>query len=305
MSTTAQELCEDLTVAASGTRETTQDATSRTVKDADVQETSRDTEKPSKSNTQEQQSGEIMLDISHVSVTYEGKPALTDVSFSVPRQGIFAIMGPSGCGKSTLLRCINGLIHDDRGAKFSGTIFLGGKDTASFSADELRRRIGLVFQTPAPFPFSIKKNIAYAPKYYGVRDRAQLDAIVERVLKQTGLWDEVHDDLNKSALKLSGGQQQRLCIARALTVEPDVLLLDEPCSALDVKSSAVIEQLLLELKKTYTIVIVTHNLAQARRISDHAAFLYNGRLIETGQTTALFTNPQEEETKDFLGGVFG
>ena len=169
--------------------------------------------------------------------------------------------------------------------------------------DVLRRRVGLVFQTPAPFPFSIYKNMTYAPKYYGVRDRAALDAIVTEKLQLAGLYDEVRDELTKSARKLSGGQQQRLCIARALTVDPDVLLLDEPCSALDVRSTAVIETMLTALKKTYSIVIVTHNIAQARRISDTVAFLLEGRLVETGPQ--VFTAPQREETRAFLEGVYG
>ena len=219
--------------------------------------------------------------------------------------GITAVIGPSGCGKSTLLRCINGLVAADKGAKVSGTITLAGTDISCLPADELRRRVGLVFQTPSPFPFSVLKNMTYAPRYYGMRDKRRLAELAEEKLRLTGLWEEVKDDLNKSATKLSGGQQQRLCIARALTVDPELLLLDEPCSALDVKSSAVIESLLVELKSRYTIVIVTHNLAQARRISDDVVFLYNGRMIEAGPTAQVFAHPSKPETQDFLGGLFG
>ncbi len=247
----------------------------------------------------------MILTVKDVSVLYDGKPALEHVSFEVPERQITAIIGPSGCGKSTMLRCLNGLIREENGVRFSGEICLEGREIGSYPPDELRRRVGLVFQTPAPFPFSIYKNMAYAARYFGLREKGKLDKIIREKLELAGLYEEVKDEMNKSALKLSGGQQQRLCIARALTVEPDVLLLDEPCSALDVKSSAIIEKLLLELKQRYTIVIVTHNLAQARRISDRAVFLYNGRLVEQGATEALFQDPQEEETKDFLGGVFG
>ena len=171
--------------------------------------------------------------------------------------------------------------------------------------DVLRRRVGLVFQTPAPFPFSIYKNMTYAPRYYGIRDKASLEALVKEKLQMAGLYDEVREDLGRNALKLSGGQQQRLCIARALTVDPEVLLLDEPSSALDVKSSAVIEEMLTELKKQYTIVIVTHNIAQARRISDYGAFLLGGRLVEWGESDQLFGCPAQEETRAFLAGIYG
>lgn len=245
------------------------------------------------------------VELQGVGVSYEGKPALSGVTLSVPKNRITAIIGPSGCGKSTMLRCMNGLIRTEKGAKMEGRVLLAGKDTASLPADELRRRVGLVFQTPSPFPLSIYKNMVYAPRYNGVRDRCILEALAQEKLQMAGLWDEVKDDLGKSALKLSGGQQQRLCIARALTVEPEVLLLDEPCSALDVKSSASIEKLLTELKERYTIVIVTHNLAQARRIADEVVFLYNGRMIEHGPCAQVFADPREPETKDFLGGLFG
>ena len=245
------------------------------------------------------------MTLQSVSAFYGGKCALADVSFTVPEKQITAVIGPSGCGKSTLLRCMNGLLAEDAAGKSTGTILLGETNISDMPKEELRRRVGLVFQTPSPFPMSIYRNMTYAPKYYGMKDRGALDALVKEKLQMAGLYEEVKDELDKNALKLSGGQQQRLCIARALTVEPEVLLLDEPCSALDVKSSAAIEGLLTELKKQYTIVIVTHNLAQARRISDRAVFLYNGRMIECAPTEQMFREPQREETKSFLSGVFG
>ena len=240
-----------------------------------------------------------------VSAFYDGKCALENVSFTVPEKQITAIIGPSGCGKSTLLCCMNGLLAEDAAGKSTGTILLGETDISTLPKEELRRRVGLVLQTPSPFPMSIYRNMTYAPKYYGKKDRNALDALAKEKLQMAALYEEVKNELDKSALKLSGGQQQRLCIARALTVEPELLLLDEPCSALDVKSSAAIEALLTELKKQYTIVIVTHNLAQARRISDQAVFLFNGRMIECAPTEQLFRAPQQEETKSFLSGIFG
>lgn len=248
---------------------------------------------------------ESILTLRHVGAAYEGKPVLEDVSLDIPARRITAVIGPSGCGKTTLLRCMNGLLAEEQGAGISGSILLEGQDVKGIPVDKLRRRVGLVFQTPSPFPFSIYKNMTYAPKYYGIRDKKALDVLVTEKLKMAGLYEEVREELDKSALKLSGGQQQRLCIARALTVEPEVLLLDEPCSALDVKSSAVIEEMLSELKKQYTIVIVTHNIAQARRISDYAAFLFGGRLVEAGPSKSLFENPREEETRAFLAGIYG
>jgi phosphate transport system ATP-binding protein len=248
---------------------------------------------------------EPILTIKNLSAAYDGKPALEDLSMEIPKHRITAVIGPSGCGKSTLLRAMNGLLREESGASVSGSVRLDGQDISAMPADEVRRRIGLVFQTPAPFPFSIYKNMTYAPRYYGLRNKQALDQLVTEKLKMAGLYEEVKDELGKSALKLSGGQQQRLCIARALTVEPEVLLLDEPCSALDVKASAVIEQMLLELKEHYTIVIVTHNIAQARRISDHVAFLYGGQLVEFGESDRFFAAPQQEETRAFLEGAIG
>ena len=247
----------------------------------------------------------MIIELKNVSVAYDGKTALHPLNLEIEKNKITAVIGPSGCGKSTLLRCLNGIIREEKNVSFSGEVLLEGRDCSEIPAEELRKRVGLVFQTPSPFPFSIYKNMVYAPRYYGLRNKDEIDRIVENKLTLCGLWDEVKDDLNKSALKLSGGQQQRLCIARALTVEPDVLLLDEPCSALDVKSSGTIEKLLIELKEKYTIVIVTHNLAQAKRISDNSVFLYNGELIESGKTEELFSAPKKAETIDFLGGLFG
>ena len=246
---------------------------------------------------------EMILSLRQVTASYDGKAAVEQVSLDIPRQQITAILGPSGCGKSTLLRCMNGLLQEEPGAAVTGSIQLCGREISTLPREELRRRVGLVFQTPTPFPFSIYKNMTYAPRYYGQRSRKALDELVREKLELAGLYEEVKDDLQKSALKLSGGQQQRLCIARALTVEPEPLLLDEPCSALDVKSTAVIENTFQKLKSHYTLVIVTHNIAQAKRIADRVVFLYNGRVVEQG--THLFTAPREEETRAFLAGHFG
>lgn len=248
---------------------------------------------------------ENTLTLHHVSASYDGKAALEDISLEIPAHSITAIIGPSGCGKSTLLRCMNGMLRKEKGAGISGEILLGGQDIQKMEPEQLRRRVGLVFQTPAPFPFSIYRNMTYALRYYGVRDKKELDRQVREKLEMAGLYEEVSQELDKSAHKLSGGQQQRLCIARALTVEPEVLLLDEPCSALDVKSSSVIERMLVQLKERYTIVIVTHNIAQARRISDHVAFLFGDRLVEFGTTAQIFSEPREEQTRDFLEGIYG
>ena len=241
-----------------------------------------------------------VLELKDVAVSYEDKTALDHVSVEIKEHQIIAIVGPSGCGKTTLLHCMNGMIHENAGVKVNGEILLDGKNLLQIPEEELRRRVGLVFQTPAPFPFSIYKNMVYAPKYYGINGKEKLDTLVKEKLMMAGLYEEVKDNLNKSAKKLSGGQQQRLCIARALTVEPEVLLLDEPCSALDVQSTTSIEEMLLEIKKQYTIVLVTHNIQQARRIADQTIFLQNGKLVEMGPTEELFENPKEEETRKFL-----
>ena len=237
-------------------------------------------------------------------VHYGTQIALTHVTTAIEPHKITAIIGPSGCGKSTFLKSINRMIECEEGATLSGSIHLEDKDIMGLDPEALRKRIGMVFQTPTPFPFSIYKNLTFAPRYHGNVSKTELDTMVRNALVTTGLYDEVKDDLNKSALKLSGGQQQRLCIARALTAEPEILLLDEPCSALDVKSTSIIENLLLSLKEHYTIVIVTHNLHQAKRIADNCLFLLNGELIEEGPASELFGNPQQSATQDYLQGVF-
>jgi len=243
------------------------------------------------------------IDIRGFAASYDGRPVLHDLDVSFAANRITAIIGPSGCGKTTLLRSLNRTLELEGGAKTTGCIELDGADIASMPADALRRRVGMVFQTPSPFPQSIYKNMTYAPRYYGVRDKKELDRIVRENLEITGLYEEVKDDLGRSALRLSGGQQQRLCIARALTAGPEVLLLDEPCSALDVKSTQVIEELLTRLKEKYTIIIVTHNLFQARRISDDCLFLGGGDIHEFAHTRNLFETPTLPQTRDYLSGI--
>lgn len=245
-----------------------------------------------------------IFELQDVSAFYGSKEVLHDISCKIKDRRITTIIGPSGCGKSTFLKMLNRLLEEEVDAKITGTILFNGRDSQMIPLEELRRHVGMVFQEPTPFPLSIYKNMTYAPLYYGVRKKADLDAVVRLYLERTGLWDEVKDELGKSALKLSGGQQQRLCIARSLTAKPDVLLLDEPCSALDVKSTEVIEKLLLELKEQYTIVMVTHNLFQARRLADDCLFLYNGILYEQNSAEAFFSDPQRKESKDYLQGVF-
>ena len=197
------------------------------------------------------------------------------------------------------------MINEEKGAKTFGDIFFEGKNIKNFEVELLRKNIGLVFQTPTPFPFSIYKNMTYAPIYYGIKNKNQLDNLVKEKLKLAGLYDEIKDEINKSALSLSGGQQQRLCIARELTVEPEVLLLDEPCSALDIQNTIKIEEMLKKLSKNYTIIIVTHNLAQAKRIADKTAFFFDGELVEYEDTEKIFSNPRDEKTKKYINGIFG
>ncbi len=249
--------------------------------------------------------GDPIIRTVDLTVSYGKKTVLDHVTFSAPAFSITAVLGPSGCGKTTLLSCLNALIREQSGAQVSGDVLLSGKSTAGIAVEDLRRRIGMVTQTPTPFPFSIYKNIAYAPKYYRSVRKADLDEFVRQKLQMVGLYEEVSDRLNQSALSLSGGQQQRLCIARALTVDPEVLLLDEPCSALDVKATSKVESTLLELKRDYSIIIVTHNIAQARRIADYAVFLNDGRLVEAASAREFFENPREEATRSFLMGAFG
>jgi phosphate transport system ATP-binding protein len=248
-----------------------------------------------------------MVEIERLSLWYGAKQALKDVSMSVPKHRITAFIGPSGCGKSTLLRCVNRMNDLVDGVRIAGSIRIGGIDVHDSALDvtELRKRVGMVFQKSNPFPKSIFENVAYGPRLLGVASRDDLDAIVERSVKAAALWEEVQDRLHESALGLSGGQQQRLCIARAIAVEPDVLLMDEPCSALDPIATARIEELMLELKNSYTIVIVTHNMQQAARVSDYTGFMLLGELVEFGVTRELFTNPREKKTEDYITGRFG
>ena len=233
--------------------------------------------------------------------------ALKNVSIDIEENAITALIGPSGCGKSTFLKTLNRMNDLIPGVKITGDIRYRGKDIFDPSTDvnELRREIGMVFQKPNPFPMSIYDNIAYGPRTHGIRNRAKLDEIVENSLRGAAIWDEVKDRLKKSALGLSGGQQQRLCIARALAVEPDVLLMDEPNSALDPISTSKIEELAIELKNRYTIVIVTHNMQQAVRISDNTAFFLLGDLIEYGSTEKMFEQPEDKRTEDYITGRFG
>lgn len=248
---------------------------------------------------------EGILRAQNLGVSFGEKQILHDVNVEVAPHAITAIIGPSGCGKTTLLKCFNNLIASEEGVKLQGEVLFCGQALSDIRDADLRKRVGMVFQTPVPFPLSIYRNMTYAPKYYGMHGKAKLDALVQEKLQMAGLWDEVKDDLKQSALKLSGGQQQRLCIARALTSEPEVLLLDEPCSALDVHSTALIEDMLVNLKDQYTIVIVTHNLPQARRIADNVIFISNGTVCEQGSASVVLNAPQEAETKAFLAGEIG
>ena len=248
-----------------------------------------------------------MVEIEHLSLWYGAKQALRDVSMSVPKHRVTAYIGPSGCGKTTLLRCLNRMNDLVDGVRITGAIRIGGTDIYDPTLDvtELRQRVGMVFQKSNPFPKSVFENVAYGPRILGVRNRSDLEGIVERSLRAAALWDEVQDRLGDSALGLSGGQQQRLCIARAVAVEPDVLLMDEPCSALDPIATARIAELMLELKNSYTIVIVTHNMQQAARVSDYTGFLLLGELVEVGVTRELFTSPRDKRTEDYITGRFG
>jgi len=248
-----------------------------------------------------------MVEIEGLSLWYGEKRALKDISMAVAKYRITAYIGPSGCGKSTLLRCLNRMNDLVDGVRIEGKVRIGGTDIADPSLDvtELRKRVGMVFQKSNPFPKSIYENVAYGPRILGIRSRNELDAIVERSLRAAALWEEVADRLWDSALSLSGGQQQRLCIARALAVEPEVLLMDEPCSALDPIATAKIEELMLDLKQRYTIIIVTHNMQQAARVSDDTGFLLLGGLVEFAVTKELFTTPRDPRTEAYITGRFG
>ena len=248
-----------------------------------------------------------ILSVENLCLWYGSHQALKDINIEIPEKSITALIGPSGCGKSTFLKTLdrmNDLIPD---VKITGSVLYKDEDIFDPSVDvsELRRQVGMVFQKPNPFPMSIYDNIAYGPRTHGIKNKAKLDEIVEKSLRGAAIWDEVKDRLKKNALGLSGGQQQRLCIARALAVEPEVLLMDEPTSALDPISTSKIEELAMELKEKYTIVIVTHNMQQAVRISDHTAFFLLGELVEYGETEKLFSQPQDKRTEDYITGRFG
>ena len=241
-----------------------------------------------------------------VNLHYGDFQALKNISLAIPEKQITAFIGPSGCGKSTLMKSLNRMNDLVEGCKITGQFLLDGEDIyGSMDVNQLRKRVGMVFQKPNPFPMSIYDNIAYGPRTHGVRGKAQLDEIVERSLRDAAIWDEVKDRLNKSALGLSGGQQQRLCIARALAVEPEVLLMDESTSALDPISTSKIEDLAVELKEKYTIVMVTHNMQQATRVSDKTAFFLMGEVIEFDDTEKLFSMPADQRTEDYITGRFG
>jgi phosphate ABC transporter, ATP-binding protein len=256
-------------------------------------------------------SEETVFSLRDVGVTYGSKRAISGITLNMPLQRVTALIGPSGCGKSTLLRCLNRMNDLIPNARVSGTVEYHGTNIYDRNVDavEVRRRIGMVFQKPNPFPKTITDNVAFGARINGIK--GNMDEIVERSLRQAALWDEVKDDLKKSALALSGGQQQRLCIARALAVQPDVILMDEPCSSLDPIATLKIEDLIRELCQNYTIIIVTHNMQQAARVSDYTAFMLaaehglNGRLIEYGPTTEIFTHPRERRTEDYITGRFG
>ena len=249
----------------------------------------------------------IKLTVEHVNFWYGSKQALFDINLNIAERSVTAFIGPSGCGKSTLLRLLNRMNDLIEGARHAGEIRLDGNDIYASQSNpvDLRRRVGMVFQKSNPFPKSIYENVVYGPRVAGVRERQRLDFLAERCLKQAALWNEVKDRLHGSALELSGGQQQRLCIARALATDPEVLLMDEPASALDPKSTQAIEDLVGELKKDYTIVIVTHNMQQAARVSDATAFFFEGNIIECGATKQLFTKPLQQQTDDYIAGRFG
>ena len=248
-----------------------------------------------------------IITVEDLNLWYGSTQALHHVSMEIPEKSITALIGPSGCGKSTFLKTLDRMNDLVPGVRIEGTVRYDGRDIFAPDVDvnELRRQVGMVFQKPNPFPMSIYDNVAYGPRTHGVRNRAKLDEIVEQSLRSAAIWDEVKDRLKKNALGLSGGQQQRLCIARALAVEPQVLLMDEPTSALDPISTSKIEELAIELKKQYTIVIVTHNMQQALRISDRTAFFLLGELIEYDDTQTLFYQPKEKRTEDYITGRFG
>jgi len=248
-----------------------------------------------------------LIEVENLSLFYGAARALKDIRLRIHERVVTALIGPSGCGKSTLLRCLNRMNDLIDGVRIEGAVRIGGHDIYGSDVDviELRKRVGMVFQKSNPFPKSIYENIAYALRLQGVRQKSELEAVIERSLRSAALWDEVKDRLHTSALGLSGGQQQRLCIARAIAIRPEIILMDEPASALDPLATAKIEDLILDLKKDYTIVIVTHNMQQAARISDYTAFFYLGELIEYDRTRTIFTHPARKQTEDYVTGRFG
>ena len=246
------------------------------------------------------------FEIENLNLHYGDFHALKDIQMNIAENEITAFIGPSGCGKSTFLKCLNRMNDLVEGCKVTGKIELDGEDIyGNMDVNKLRKRVGMVFQKPNPFPMSIYDNIAYGPRTHGIRGKKELDEIVERSLKNAAIWDELKDRLKKSALGLSGGQQQRLCIARALAVEPEVILMDEPTSALDPISTSKIEDLVVELKNKYTIIMVTHNMQQATRVSDKTAFFLLGEMIEYGNTEKVFSMPKDKRTEDYITGRFG
>jgi phosphate transport system ATP-binding protein len=251
--------------------------------------------------------GQVAIELKDVNLSYGDNHVLHDISMEIGEKMVTAFIGPSGCGKSTLLRCLNRMNDLIDGVSTKGHIKVKGLDVYAPQADviEVRRRIGMVFQKSNPFPKSVYENVVYGLRIAGIRDRGTLDEACERSLRGAALWEEVKDRLDGSGLGLSGGQQQRLCIARAIAVEPEIILMDEPCSALDPIATVKIEELMYSLKEHYTIVIVTHNLQQAARVSDKTAFFWLGRLVEYGETSAMFTNPREKLTEDYITGRFG
>ncbi len=253
------------------------------------------------------ESEEPLIEVQELKLFYGEKQALNGINLPIPRQRVTAFIGPSGCGKSTLLRCFNRMNDLVDGVRIEGKIMLAGQNIydRKVEVSDLRRRVGMVFQKPNPFPKSIYENVAYGLRIQGINDRRLIDEIVEKSLRGAALWDEVKDRLHDNAFGLSGGQQQRLVIARAIAIEPEVLLLDEPASALDPISTLKIEELIYELKSKYTIVIVTHNMQQAARVSDYTAFMYMGDLIELADTDTLFTNPGKKQTEDYITGRYG
>ncbi len=251
--------------------------------------------------------GDCIIDVKHLDLYYGKNYALKDISIDIFKNSVTALIGPSGCGKSTFLKSINRMNDLVENVSITGDVIVDGVDIYQKGCDvtRLRKNVGMVFQQPNPFPMSIYDNVAYGPRVHGIKSKSELDCIVEESLKDAAIWDEVKDRLKKSALGLSGGQQQRLCIARALAVQPQVLLMDEPTSALDPISTSKIEELMQQLKKKYTVVVVTHNMQQALRVSDYTAFFLVGNLIEYNKTDLIFSSPQHKRTDDYINGRFG